>query len=377
MLKRSYLLKAIYFFSILLIGIYCFKKPFYNWDLLPYTALVLKMDHYNAKQAHDLAYQFAKENIPAKNFQQLTDSTHSYRNSMYNDAEAFNGQLPFYVVKPLYTTLIYLFYKSGIDLPHATLFPSLLAYLLIGLLLFHWLSRYLSQVATCIVALLVMISPPLIEVAKTSSPDCLSAFCLFASFYFIIEKPFLKIAFVFMMISVFVRLDNILTCLLILSVIFFSKRWDRKISFSNFFFMILSLLAVYIFISSMANQYGWSIFFYNNFASRLHPVYGSGEHFSLKSYGRVMYEHLLNGIKHSYITIFMTLLVLIFSKVSNLKNISFNHLFALLIPLILLLRFILYPDISDRFYIAFYLIIIILLTKKITAPSLCTSAHAD
>ncbi|MGN6401902.1 MAG: hypothetical protein ACTHMD_15700 [Flavisolibacter sp.] len=369
MLKKLYILKALYFFSILSAGFYCYKEPFYNWDLLPYTALVLKMDHHSTKEAHNLAYRLAKENIPAKNYQQLTDSTHAYRNSMYHNVEAFKSQLPFYVVKPLYTTLIYLFYKSGIGLPKATVIPSLLSYLLIGLLLFYWLSKYLSQAASFSVALLVMVSPPLTEVTKTSSPDCLSAFLLFAAFYFIVEKPFLAKAFMLMLLSVFARLDNILSCFLVLCVIFFSKKWHNKVQLSTILFMMISFFATFIFISAMTRQYGWNIFFYSNFADRLHPAYGSGEHFSLESYGRLMYEHLINGLNHSYFALFIALLVLSLGKSFNWKKMPLDQLVILLLPGIFLLRFILYPDISDRFYVAFYLVIIIFLTKRLNTPN--------
>jgi len=367
MLKIPNLLKAIYFFSIMLVGFYCLKKPFYNWDMLPYTALILKMDHHNINEAHALAYKLVKENVPAKNYRQLTDSSHAYRNKMFINAEAFNNQLPFYVVKPLYITLSYLFFKSGIDLPQATQFPSLISYLLTGLLLFHWLSIYLRLPATFVVSLLVMVSPPLIEVAKTASPDCLSAFFLLASFYFIIEKPLLGIAFILMALSVFTRLDNFLNCFIILSAITFSGRWHKRISFTNFLFLTFLLVLCYFLTGLIAKKYGWSIFFYNDFAGRLHPAYGTEEHFSFASYARLMYEHVLSGINHSHLALFLALLFLGYNKITPFKNLSFDQLFALLIPLILLLRFILYPDISDRFYIAFYLVIIILLAKKLNS----------
>lgn len=370
MLKTSYLLSAIYFFSIMLAGFYCFKRPFYNWDVLPYTALILKMDHHHQKEAHDLAYELVEKNIPAKNYRQLTDSSHIYRNRMLVDAEAFNKQLPFYAIKPLYIASSYLFYKAGMDLPQATLFPSFISYLLIGLLLFHWLKFYLRPIETFIVALLIMISSPLIEVAKTSSPDCLSALFLFGAFYFIIEKPSLRAAFIIMTLSVFARLDNILTCFIILGTITFSGKWYKKIPVKKFLLMASFLAFCYLLIGQVAKPYGWSIFFYEDFAARLHPAYGSGDHFSFRSYGRLLYEHILNGMQYSHLALFMALLFLSFNGTVPLKKLSYDQLFALLIPFILILRFILYPDISDRFYTSFYLVIIILLTKRVNPSRL-------
>jgi hypothetical protein len=367
--RKSFVLKTFYFFCIVLMGFYCFKRPYYNWDMLPYSALILKMDHYNTQEAHTLTYKLVRENIPDKNYRQLTDSSHAYRNSMLNNAGAFNGQLPFYVVKPLYTGFSWVFYKLGISLPQATLIPSFISYLLIGLLLFHWLSIYLGLPITFGVASLIMISAPAISVASTASPDCLSAFFLLGSFYFIIEKPSLWSAIILMVLSVFTRLDNIVTCFLLLCIISFSGKWFKKISFRNFLFITILFIFCYFLIGLIAKQYGWSIFFYNDFADRLHPTYGSKEHFSFESYFRLMYEHVVSGVNTSYLAIFIALLFLSFNKTFSFKESAFEQVFSLSIPFILFIRFILYPDISDRFYIAFYLVIIILLVKRINSPA--------
>ena len=350
--KASYLLiKLLYFFCISLVGVYCFKRPFYNWDMLPYTALILQTDQYSIKEAHDLAYQLTGENVPAENYRQLTDSSHVYRNRMLNNAQAFEKELPFYVVKPLYIGLCYLSYKAGISLPQSTLVPSFISYLLIGLLLFYWLSLYLRLPVTFLIALLIMVSPPLTEVAKTSSPDCLSALLLSGAFYFIIEKPSLQNAFILLVLSVFARLDNALTFFLILCIIFFSGKWYRKISVRLFIGLLGLLVLCYLLVGFFASQYGWSVFFYNDFANRLHPVYGMDGQFSVGNYFRLMYEHVLSGIRYSHLALFMAMLVLSLGKPVYSKELSFEQLFSLSIPLILFIRFILFPDISDRFYI--------------------------
>ena len=361
---RDYLLKIFYFLCLVLAAIYCFKRPLFNWDMLPYTDLILRMDHHHAQEAHYLTYDLTKKNVPSKDFHQLTDSSNVYRFKMSSDPAAFDEQLPFYVIKPLYTGLAYLFYNLGVSLPQATLVPSFISYLLIGLLLFYWLRIYLSLPITFVISLLIMVSSPLIEVAKLSSPDCLSAFLLLASFYFIIEKPSLWPTIMFMVLSVFARLDNIVTCLLILSIISLSKKWYKEISVKNFLLIAILFAFCYFLIGLISYQYGWSIFFYNNFAERLHPIYESTEYFSFKSYFRVMYEHAMSGINHSYLAIFLALLFLSFNERFALKKLSFDKLFLLFIPIILVIRFILYPDISDRFYIAFYLIIIVSLIRN-------------
>lgn len=361
---KNYLFKLLYFIIIALAAIYCFKRPLYNWDLLPYSYLVLKMDHHNSEEAFHLTYKLAKENIPVKEYNSLIDSSNIYRYALSHDPETFKAQLPFYVVKPFYTGLVYFFYKSGIPLIQATLMPSIISYLLIGILLLHWFGFYLRSPISFIIALLVMISSPLIEVAKLSTPDCLSALLLIFSFYFILKKPVLWIALLFMLLSVFARLDNINTCLGLVGVIYATKKWEKIISGRNFLLITMMFVCSYFLVGLFAYQYGWSIFFYNDFADHLHPAYGSKEHFSILSYLRLMYEHVLSGINHSYLAIFLIFLFVNFNEKVTLKYLSFEKVFLLSILSILFARLILYPDISDRFYIPFYLIVVILTAKK-------------
>src|SRR5688572_16062882 len=154
--KVYLLVSAFYFFCIALMGFYCFKRPLYNWDMLPYENLILKLDGFNAKEAHSQTYQLTRENIPEEYFRQLTDTNHAYRSRMMKDAAAFGDELPFYIVKPLYIGFSYLFYKAGTPLPQATKVPAIISYLLIGLLLFYWLRRYVPLPITFLVALLLM-----------------------------------------------------------------------------------------------------------------------------------------------------------------------------------------------------------------------------
>ncbi len=355
------LFKAAYVLCIIIVAIYCFKRPLYNWDMLPYSALVLKMDGADAKTAFAHTYESAKENVPPGPYHLLTDSTNAYRYTLANNAGAFNEQLPFYVVKPLYISLAYLAYKAGFSLPQATLVPSFISYLLIGLLFFHWLSLYLHFSISFFVSLLIMISSPLIGVAKLSTPDCLSALLLLGSFYFIIEKPSLSLALVCMCLSVFARMDNVISCMLTMTAIYWSKNWNRQLSSRTFLLIVGLFIFCYLMVGLIASQYGWSIFFYNDFARHLHPVYGTKEHFRFADYFRLMYEHVMSAVNRSYFFIFMAFHAL---NVSLLKRSSFDKTFAILIPVILLIRFILYPDISDRFYIAYYLLIVVLLVRN-------------
>jgi len=209
-----------------------------------------------------------------------------------------------------------------------------------------------------------MVSSPLTEVAKLSTPDCLSALLLLGSFYFTIEKRSLPLALACMCLSIFARIDNVICCFLLVIGIYVSKSWDRHITFQQFLLITILFSVCYFLVGLIAWQYGWSIFFYNDFAHHLHPSYGSRSRFAFGDYARLMYEHIMSAINHSYFTVFMALHVLNIGRSFLFRKLSFDKLFILLIPAVLFIRLILYPDISDRFYIAYYLTIVVLLVKN-------------
>jgi hypothetical protein len=87
-------LPVIYFFIIFLVAAYSFKKPEYNWDMLPYMALVLKADHIDTDSIHKLVYYSARKGLPEISYGQLTNPSNGYRKKMSENSGAFSRQLP-------------------------------------------------------------------------------------------------------------------------------------------------------------------------------------------------------------------------------------------------------------------------------------------
>ena len=203
-----FFLTSIYIVCICLIALFAFRRPHYNWDMLAYMALVIQEDHQDINQLHEITYKTVKDNIPEIDYEHLVGS--EYRKSLAGNPKIFFNQLPFYAVKPLYVKMVSLFYKAGFPLPLSTVLPSILFYLLIGLLLFYWLLQYLKIIWTFAASLFIMLSGFMVFMARISTPDCLSAFLLLSSFYFIIEKPSLKWMFLFLVLSVFMIWDTAL-----------------------------------------------------------------------------------------------------------------------------------------------------------------------
>jgi hypothetical protein len=364
LLKNPFLF--IYSAIILFVSIYSLKKPAYNWDMLPYMGVILSYEKMDIKTIHDSVYNITKNQIPSAFYNLMTDTLNKYRNRVAQSPEAFHSQFPFYVVKPLYTRLSYFFYKAGASLVIATIWPSVISYFFIGLLLFYWLQKYWSVPFAFAGSLFVMLSSPLLSVANLSSPDMLSSLLLFAAIYAIIERRSLASAFLFSISAVFARLDNIIPALFFLMTLAFTNKWSPKISFGKFSLLLAALLLSYLAISINARSFGWSLFYYPSFAKQLNPSYDINNTFVFKDYISLAKSQLMTGLFFSFLSLFFFLVLLLLSNSSlfHFSGLTIEQTFAIVFVLIIIIRFILQPLITDRLYIPYYLSVIIFLVKK-------------
>ncbi len=346
-------------------AVFIYKKPHYNWDMLAYMALSVNMDHKDIQEVHTITYQSAKENIPAYEYGLLVQSNDGHREKLADSAGLFYNNLSFYVVKPLYNLSVYAAYKAGVPLPRATILPGVLAFLLTGLILFYWLRKYLSLLFAFIASLLLMYSGFMIHTARISSPDSLSALVLFIAFYFMAERRNFVVMFLLLLLAVFIRVDNTLTALLILGFLSFTGSKEKRLPLSWLLAMFLMLGISFFIITAMSGRFGWGGLFYPKFLHYLNEAGSYQQSFSLKTYLSLMYSKAITGMVFSHQTIFalLTLLMLINPSPFRLRTLNPGQALALLLPVIILVRFIFFPDISDRFYTAFYLFTTVLFSR--------------
>ncbi len=357
---------SIYLSCIALFAYRGLKKQEYNWDILPYMAIVLSADDSNLNFVHDQVYTIIKEQAPPADYKLLTDGNIPMRKQAAANANYFAQQLPFYDVKPLYTRSAYYFYKAGIPLSKAVVFPSVISYFFIGVLIFFWSKKYLNFFIALFSCLLLMLSAPLLSVAQISTPDCLSSLILLIAFYFLIETKSLAGISLFLALSIFTRLDNIIPALSVTFLLAFTDKWKEKVSFKKYLLIILLMCGCYFLVSWNARKYGWSLLYYPSFIMRLNPNYDNHLSFSIANYISVAHSQIMTGMFYSDVGLFVLLGLLLFAdqKSFQVKNLSFDQLLFITIISTIFFRFILQPIISDRLYIAYYISILILVIKK-------------
>lgn len=352
---------------ILFLGVIClfsYKRPIYNWDMLPYMAIVISYDGQHAT-SHQKIYLIAKQEIPEKQYLQLIDSTVATKYKAYLEPSEFNMQMPFYVIKPFYTGLIYVLNKIGFPLTKSTVLPSIIAFFLIGLLLLNWINKYINIYCSFLLSVLIMLLPPLTTVAKMSTPDCLSSFFLLLGVYYLLEKKRLTKGFLILLLAIFTRLDNIIFCITIIPLLAFFNFWPKKIPLTKHVLFISIMVVCYLIISLMSKAYGWSMLYYPSFLKHINSDNNIHQSFSFESYFKLIRKQVLFRMDSSYLPFFLFLMALIgLSKwPGHLRKLSIDQALMIFLFLMIVVRFILQPTISDRFYNAYYLIVLITLIK--------------
>jgi len=109
----SFLIYFSFFLCLLPVATFFYKHPAYNWDILGYMAVIVRMDGVkDINDIHRITYESAKKDIPTEDYRKLVESP-PHRVRFANDPSYFKEILPIHVVKPLYVWPAYLFYKAG------------------------------------------------------------------------------------------------------------------------------------------------------------------------------------------------------------------------------------------------------------------------
>ena len=153
----------------------------------------------------------------------------------------------------------------------------------------------------------------------------------------------------------------------IISLLSFSNKWSRKITKGQYLLMVFILIGAYFVAIFQVRQFGWSLFYYSQYIKHMDFNRDFDKAFTLADYFSYMYSKAKTGLISSHFTFFLFLasLIIFIPFPTRFNNLSLDQMFTFLIVATTLIRFVLLPDLSDRFSIAFYLVILVLLIRKL------------
>jgi hypothetical protein len=187
---------------------FSFYNNFCNWDLVAYAGVVIGYDGLPVTEVHRIAFETIQQQLPAEVVQSLLHET-PYREQCFTDANFYEAQLGFYRVKPLFTGLIFLFYKAGLPLWTAMRMPGVLGFTAMAIALLLWLNKILKPGFSHIVTVLLLAGYAT-QLARLVTPDALCAFLTISLFYNLYFHTAQKSsAWIWLALLVLCRIDNI------------------------------------------------------------------------------------------------------------------------------------------------------------------------
>lgn len=347
----------VYITLLLLISFKLFQTPKYNWDMLPYMAVLFNYDEVDVGKAHQQVYAQAKQEVPVEAYKWLIDTSNLHRKRALHETHFFSSLYPMYVVKPFYTRTCWLLYKMGVSLPVTTYFVSIIFYFLTGVLLLYWVSRYFKPVVSAVLSSVIMIMPFMMEAACLSTPDMCSALLVLTAMFFLVERKQFGTAGCFFIVSIFARIDNVIPATIFLTG--YQILSQEHLSWKKYFLILSGVIASFLYVSSLASRYGFSWMYADSYINKMR----SSDTITQVNMtdARFILSQISSGIRHSSFAVFIVIGLFLLLFLKRKKQLNWV-LFA--IGICVLIRFLLQPVIADRFFIPYYLLIIVIVLMK-------------
>lgn len=315
--------------------------PGHNGDMPLYIACMIEQET-GEKEPFEATKTVLKNELTADQYK-----THEY---WLDHAEP--GILDFYRIKPLYIQITVLFHKLGFSYVLATLLPSLIAYCCIGLITFAWAGKVLDAFPALLVSVLLMLSNAAIILPRLSTPDGLSNLLILFSLFSIYFAQHKYLTWVLLLLSILLRMDNVVTVLVILAG---WKFWPSTQSHNRPGFrtwMGLSVIAVAI--ALMMNYFLVSDAWWLKKATYVKGLkdYCLQVMLYFKVFSASFFMGLLifGGIVHYYAP---------FSR-----KLPQGYM-LLLITAVIFVRFLFFPSLEDRFMTSFYIAATLVIAERL------------
>jgi hypothetical protein len=265
-----------------------YQYPGYTSDMFLYMANAVAMHGDDIKAIHDTVYQEVLTEIPKPALDHLlgndpveTSQSRSFHERAVNPYR-FAEFLPCFAVRPVFNELVYvLHYKLGIGLLRATVLISVASYWVLGWIVFTWISRYVAEPWAALVSTLLMLTPPIWDLARWPMPDALSCLVLLSGLYALLEMKRVVLGLTILMASVYIRTDNVL---LVLSVLAYLSILNHTIEKAKAAVLAALAIGSVFVINHFAGDYGARLLYYRAFIA---PPVAPGElvaHFGFHDY---------------------------------------------------------------------------------------------
>ena len=247
-----------------------YRYPEYSTDGFSYMGNAVAMSGAGIQVIHDSVYREARAGMPRPEFDHLTGNDPSEpaseRNSFHQravDAYRFAEFLPCFAIRPVFNELVYvLHFKLGVGLLKATVLLAVVSYWLLGWVVLAWTARYTAVPWAAPITILLLLSPPVWDLARSTTPDALSTLVVLLAIYLLFERQKLLPGMILLLASVYVRTDNLFLVVPVLAFLYVTGsglKATHAVALSA-----LAFVSVLV-INHFAGDYGAKVLYYRSF----------------------------------------------------------------------------------------------------------------
>jgi hypothetical protein len=266
-----------------------YQYPEYSTDGFSYMANAVAMSGASIQTIHDTVYQEARAGVPGPVYAHLTGNDQSesaVETSSFHQREInpyrFAEFLPCFAIRPIFNESVYvLHYWFGVGLLKAVVLIPVLSYWLMGWIVLAWMCRYVALPSSAMISALLLVSPPLWELARSTTPDALSSLAVLSALFLLFEQRRIFPGTILLLVSVWIRTDNVVLVLLTLICLYMAGFGIRLTHVA-----VLAAVAVasVVLINHFSGDYGPKVLYYRSFiqapvaVGEIVPVFGMREY---------------------------------------------------------------------------------------------------
>lgn len=326
------------------VSVFALSNPINNGDIGFYVAGMLEQEK-SGPEIIDNALLVLKRELSDDKYQLQKESL----------VEGGLGLMDHYRIKPLYLGMASLITGAGASYTLSLRIVSLFGFLCTALLMFHWIKQVSKPMPSLLPSLVLLVTYPMLLTAMISTPDSLSAFFVLAVFYGMWSSWPLIAIMIPMCLSLMVRLDNVVTMTLLLSIMLPASRshWYRNVSSKK---VLLALFVLVLFAILLNGALTKDTFWFTNTSY----VQKEGK------YG-ILVKDFVKEFGRSFMMLILFFTLALWQNCKQTYRREF--VFLGLAFSIVVLRFTIYPSFQERFFVPFYIVSVIMLLSLVLRPN--------
>lgn len=339
-------------------------NPKSSWDVLGYVGSALQVAE--VENIHGETYALVSQAL-GQEFIPLTldnpqDRASTYRSTMSQNPEAFEQQLPYYLIRPLYVSVLAAGYQLGFNPVDIMLVLSVISGFLIGLLVYRRLLEVAGPLTSFLATTALMLAFRLPAFAGFLSPDPLVA-GLFIAFVFQFEKGLSIFGVIGFVVALLLLRSNAVvftTPLIAVGLLaHYLKSPMTQLNIPQALGVFGLSLVLMKCIEIWAGNYGWWTVFYFTFVESMNFPADFNTGFQFESYIKAVIGGGRWLFSDRYVTcfyLFMALMVCHFSIGGWYTRKANIMLFFSMLCVIFVGYFLLFPVVFLRFYFAIFML---------------------